>query len=56
MGVEGSALTVTLEVPATLVQPLTVVVTLYVPAIAVVAPVRVGFCDVLLNEFGPVQA
>jgi hypothetical protein len=38
-------LTETAVVPAALVQPLTVTVTLYVPAIANVAPGRVGFCN-----------
>jgi hypothetical protein len=37
------------------VQPPTVTVTLYVPAIAAVAPGRVGFCKVDVNALGPVH-
>jgi hypothetical protein len=43
VGVAGIVFTTTVVVPATLVHPLTVAVTLYVPAIAVVAEGRVGF-------------
>ena len=43
VGVAGVALTTTFVVPAALVHPLTVIVTEYVPASAVVAFVRVGF-------------
>ena len=43
VGVEGVVFTTTTVVPAPLVQPLAVTVTLYVPAIAVVALVMVGF-------------
>ena len=43
VGVAGIGLTKTLVVPAAEVQPLTVMVTEYVPASAVVAPERVGF-------------
>ena len=43
LGVAGIALTTTLVVPAAEVQPLTVMVTEYVPASAVVALERVGF-------------
>jgi hypothetical protein len=46
----------TVVVPAKLVQPLTVTVTLYVPAMAVVAPGREGFCTELVKVEGPVQA
>src|SRR3954464_3113656 len=56
VGVAGAALTTTLVVPAALVQPLTVIVTEYVPASAVVAVVRVGFCCVDVKPFGPVHA
>ena len=56
VGVAGIAFTVTVEVPAALVQPFTVTVTLYVPLIAVVAEGRVGFCVVDEKEEGPVQA
>ena len=48
-------LTVTVTDPATLVQPLTVAVTLYCPAAAVVTFTIVGFCNVDVNPFGPVQ-
>ncbi len=48
-------LTVTVTDPATLVQPLTVAVTLYAPAAAVVTSAIVGFCNVDVNPFGPVQ-
>ena len=43
VGVAGVALTTTFVVPAAEVQPLTVIVTEYVPASAVVALERVGF-------------
>jgi hypothetical protein len=56
VGVAGMALTMTLVVPAAEVQPLTVIVTEYVPASAVVALVRVGFCSVDVKPLGPVQA
>ena len=52
----GLCTEVTLVVPAGLVQPFTVVVTLYVPIIALVALVEtVGFCMLDANESGPVQ-
>src|SRR5258706_1438837 len=50
------ALTTTFVVPAEEVQPLTVTVTEYVPASAVVAFVRVGFCSEDVKPFGPVHA
>src|SRR5204862_3720126 len=56
VGVAGVALTTTLVVPAAEVQPLTVMVTEYVPAWVVVAFTRVGFCSDELKPFGPVQA
>jgi hypothetical protein len=56
VGVEGIALTTTLVVPAAEVQPLTVMLTEYVPASAVVAFVRVGFCSAEVKPFGPVHA
>ena len=49
-------MTVTDVVPAAEVQPLTVTVTEYVPASAVVAFVRVGFCSADVKPFGPVHA
>jgi hypothetical protein len=55
VGVVGAVFTTTLAVPAALVQPPDVTVTLYVPDIAVVAPARVGFCNVLVNVAGPVH-
>ena len=42
-------------VPAAEVQPLTVTVTEYVPASAVVALARVGFCNEDVKPFGPVH-
>src|SRR5256885_4730451 len=56
VGVAGVALTTTFVVPAAEVQPLTVMVTEYVPASAVVALERVGFCSEEVKPFGPVQA
>ena len=56
VGVAGIGLTTTLVVPAAEVQPLTVMVTEYVPASAVVAPERVGFCCGEVKPFGPVHA
>ena len=54
-GAAGIGLTMTVVVPATLVQPFTVTVTEYVPAAASVAPVTEVFCCVSVNPFGPVQ-
>ena len=56
VGVAGVALTRTFVVPAAEVQPFTVTVTEYVPASAVVALVRVGFCSADVKPFGPVHA
>src|SRR5204862_74552 len=56
VGVAGMGLTVTLVVPAADVQPLTVMVTEYVPASAAAAPERVGFCSAEVKPLGPVQA
>ena len=56
LGVAGMALTTTLVVPATEVQAFPVTVTEYVPASAVVALARVGFCSDEAKPFGPVQA
>src|SRR5213078_1436929 len=55
VGVTGVGLTTTFVVPAADVQPLTVIVTEYVPASAVVAFVRVGFCCDDVKPFGPVH-
>jgi hypothetical protein len=55
-GAAGMALTTTFVVPADVVQPLTVTVTEYVPASAVVAPTRVGFTSDEVKPFGPVHA
>jgi hypothetical protein len=55
VGAAGVGFTVTLTVPATLVQPFTVTVTEYVPLAAVVTLVMDGVCDVEVNELGPVQ-
>src|SRR3954454_22763484 len=56
VGVAGVALTTTVVVPAAEVQPDTVTVTEYVPASAVVALERVGFCSDEAKPFGPVHA
>src|SRR6185369_13388876 len=55
LGVAGVGLTTTVVVPAAEGQPLTVMVTEYVPASAVVAFVRVGFCSDDVKPFGPVH-
>jgi hypothetical protein len=55
-GVAGIGLTTTEVEPAAEVQPLTVTVTEYVPASAIVAFVRVGFWRAEVKPFGPVQA
>ncbi len=55
VGVAGTGLTTTLVDPAAEVQPATVMVTKYVPASAVVAFGRVGFCCEELKPFGPVH-
>jgi len=55
VGVDGVALTTTAVVPIPDVQPFTVTVTLYVPAIATVADGRVGFCTDEANDEGPVH-
>src|SRR5256885_17266291 len=55
VGVAGVALTTTFVVPAAEVQPLTVMVTEYVPASAVVALERVGFCCEEVKPLGPVH-
>src|SRR5947207_8646352 len=54
-GVAGIGLTMTVVEPAAVVQALTVMVTEYVPASAVVALVRVGFCSADVKPFGPVH-
>ena len=55
VGVAGLGLTVTLVVPAADGQLFTVTVTEYVPASAVVAFERVGFCSDDVKPFGPVH-
>ena len=55
VGVAGVAFTTTFVVPAAEVQPFTVIVTEYVPASAVVAFARVGFCNEDVKPFGPVH-
>ena len=55
VGVVGVAFTTTAVVPTAEVHPVVVTVTLYVPAIAAVAPVRVGFCNAEENAEGPVH-
>src|SRR5207253_3674752 len=55
VGVAGVAFTTTFVVPAAEGQPLTVMVTEYVPASAVVALARFGFCCADVKPFGPVH-
>src|SRR3954463_10624443 len=55
VGVAGVGFTTTFVVPAAEVQPLTVIVTEYVPPSAVVAFERVGFCSAEVKPFGPVH-
>src|ERR1041384_3792322 len=55
VGFAGVALTTTSVLPAAEVQPFTVTITEYVPASAVVAFARVGFCCVEVKPFGPVH-
>lgn len=55
VGVVGKGFTTTVVVPAKLVQPPEVTVTLYVPAIVAVAPAIVGFCNADEYALGPVQ-
>jgi hypothetical protein len=55
VGVPGVGLTATVVEPAALVHPLTVSVTLYVPAAANVTLAIVGFCNAEVNPFGPVH-
>ena len=54
-GAAGVAFTTTFVVPADEVHPLSVMVTLNVPASASVAGVTVGFCTMEANPFGPLQ-
>lgn len=56
VGVAGMAFTVAVVEPAALVHPLTVIVTEYVPVLAVVAAAIEGFCAVDVNPPGPVHA
>jgi hypothetical protein len=53
VGVAGVGLITTLTVPAAEVQPFIFAVTEYVPDAAVVTPVIVGFCVVLVKLLGP---
>ena len=55
VGVAGVAFTTTVVVPAAEVHPLAVTVTLYVPAMATVAFVILGFCTEEAKLFGPVH-
>ena len=55
VGVAGAVFTATVVVPGKLVQPPTVTVTLYVPAIPAVADGRDGSSKVEVNVLGPVQ-
>jgi hypothetical protein len=51
----GRSFTTTFTVPAGELHPATVATTLYVPLIDTVAPVLIGFCNVELNEPGPLH-
>jgi hypothetical protein len=51
----GTAFTVTFVVAGTLVQPLCVTVSVYVPLAETVADVMVGFCDVDVKPLGPLH-
>lgn len=53
--VDGRAFTTTVVVPAALVHPLTVTVTLYIPASARTTATVLGFCKKELKLLGPVQ-
>ena len=55
VGVPGTAFTATTVVAIALVQPPTVTVKLYVPAIPAVAPGRVGSSSVEVYALGPVH-
>ena len=55
VGAVGAGFTTTVVVATGLVQPATVTVKLYVPAIAAVAPAIVGSSKADENAFGPVQ-
>ena len=54
-GVAGFAVMTTFVVPAAELQPPTVTVTEYVPASAIAAFARVGFCCGEVKPFGPVH-
>jgi hypothetical protein len=56
VGVAGTAFTTTVVVPAALVHPFVVTVTLYVPPIATVELGRVGLRIADVNALGPVHA
>lgn len=55
VGAVGVTLTVTENVPALLLQPVTVATTEYVPDAAVLTLDMVGFCKVEVKLFGPLQ-
>ena len=55
-GAAGVGFTITFAVPAALVHPPEVTVTLYVPAMAAVAAGRVGFCTADVKDAGPLHA
>ena len=55
VGVAGVGFTTTVVVPAAEVQPLTVMVTEYVPPCAVEVLTRVGFCREEVKPLGPVH-
>ena len=55
VGVAGMGLITTVVEPVALLQPLTVIVTLYVPASVGPALIMLGVLDVEVNPPGPVQ-
>ena len=55
VGVLGILFTTTLVVEGELAQPFTVAITLYVPVAKTVGLAMLGFCNVDVNPFGPVQ-
>ena len=55
VGVAGNGLMTTVVEPGLLVHPLTVTVTLYVPALATVTLVMLGVLEVEVKPLGPVQ-
>lgn len=55
VGAIGAGFTTSVVLPAAELHPEREIVTLYVPAFAAVIVETVGFCNELVNPFGPVQ-